>query len=155
MNLPEVLPVLSQGSVFAITTEKTIALRAGAPWSMVLKASRYNISLNVGHIVPASWWAFTNHHNRIVSKKGPTPRLYLLCTIHKGAGFGESCFYPMNDEGVFDEKQPMDKSKVVRWLPPAEPFTATHMTLPLDGILSLTPLESDDFDVIAALTNDN
>lgn len=151
MDLPEVLPVLSRGSVFAITTEKTIALKAGAPWAMMLKASRYNVSLNVGHIVPATWWMFTNHHNRIVSKKGSPPRLYLLCTMHKGAGYGESCFYSMNEQGEFDETKPMGKSEIARWLPPAEPFTATYMTLPLDGIMSLTPLESDDYAAIASL----
>jgi len=143
MDISHIKPVLKAGTVFSVTTEKAVNTIEGAPWQMLLKTSRYSVTTQVTGAVP-TWWAYTDTKS-VVCKKGRTPRLYLLCAIAHGYGFGESSFLPMVEGGAFDETKAMTKAEVSKWLPPAEPFKAEEaMTLPLDSILDLRPLDGPD-----------
>jgi len=142
MDISHIKPVLKAGTVFSVTTEKAVNTIEGAPWQMLLKTSRYSVTTQVTGAVP-TWWAYTDTKS-VVCKKGRTPRLYLLCALARDHGFGESSFLPMVEGGAFEGKA-MSKAEVTRWLPPAEPFKAEGaMTLPLDSILDLRPLDGPD-----------
>jgi len=150
MDISHIKPVLKAGAVFSVTTEKAVNTIEGAPWQMLLKTSRYSVTTQVTGAVP-TWWAYTDTKS-VVCKKGRQPRLYLLCALAHGYGFGESSFLPMVEGGAF-EGETMTKAQVSKWLPPAEPFKAEGaMTLPLDSILELRPLDGPDS---ATPTDDN
>jgi hypothetical protein len=143
MNLDVVKSELLLGSVFSIETKKEIEMAEGAPSRVMLKVSRYTVTTDLGRKPePASWWNYTNT-NSIVVKKGRDPKLYLLCAMYKGAGFGESGFFAQDEAtGRFDESKAYTKYAVEKYMPPKEPFTADHMTLPLDSIRSLVVYEA-------------
>jgi hypothetical protein len=173
MDVSHIVPVLKAGTVFSIMTEKTVKTIKGAPWPMLLKTSKYSVTTEVMDATP-TWWAFTSTQS-VVAKKGTTPRLYLLCAIAHGYGFGKSSFAPMGDDGIFDEAKTLSKAEVSRWLPVEGEWTCPFhldvtgtegkkcpicglplvfkpttfkdgqaMTLPLDSILELQPLDGPD-----------
>jgi hypothetical protein len=141
MEFNDLVGMLSQGSVFAIETDKTINMAEGAPSPMMLKVSHYHITTRLPSKPEGEWWQYTKTPS-VVVKKGPTPRLYLLCAMYKGAGFGRSSFYALNTEtGEFDMDNVYSKSSLAKYLPAQEPFNADYMTLPIDSIQSLTPVD--------------
>lgn len=141
MDMIALSEVLSKGSIFAIETNKAMNMLDGAPAEVMLKVSQYNIGLLAAMPVVDSWWKPTGTKH-IVCKKGHSPRLYLLCALHKGAGFGESSFYAMNGHGEFEMDKAYSKAEVEKFLPLKEPFTSDFMTLPIDSIESLEPLDA-------------
>jgi hypothetical protein len=141
MDITVLSEMLSKGNVFAIETNKAMNMMDGAPAEVMLKVSRYNIGLLAAMPIVDSWWKPTGTKH-IVCKKGHSPRLYLLCALHKGAGFGESSFFAMDEHGEFIMDKAYSKAEVEKFLPPKEPFTADFMTLPIDSIESLELLDS-------------
>ena len=141
MDVKVLSEILAQGSVFAIETNKTYNMLDGAPSPVMLKVSRYNVTTKLATKPDeTSWWNYTDKSG-IVVKKGSTDKFYLLCALHKGAGFGSSEFFALNTEtGEFDESKSYSKNAVSKFLGPKEPFLADHMTLPIDNIENLEPL---------------
>ena len=142
MELNELSSALSLGSIFSIETNKTVHMAEGAPAPIMLKVSQYYITTSLPYEPEPCWWNYTNTKS-VVVKKGPTPRLYLLCALHKGAGFGKSAFYPMNTEtGEFDETKPYSKMSVGKYLPKQEAFDSDYMSLPIDSITELKAIDT-------------